>query len=173
MAHVKSPVASSRSASVHGADYLPTEPRFGVHYELLCMERVERLRVRAAIDDPGGDVLPEIDESIDIELRDVELMRDVFRSGGPGGQLQNKTESGVRYTHLPTGISAESRSDRSGDCTRAHPSERTRSGSGSREHRPLHRERHGIEDGVAGGCLDGPARARKRGFWNPCSRHRA
>jgi len=59
------------------------------------------------------DVLPEIDESIDIELRDVDLKRDVFRSGGPGGQHQNKTESGVRYTHLPSGIAAESRSERS------------------------------------------------------------
>jgi peptide chain release factor 2 len=59
------------------------------------------------------DVLPEIDETIDIELRDVDLKRDVFRSGGPGGQHQNKTESGVRYTHLPTGIAAESRSERS------------------------------------------------------------
>jgi NADH-quinone oxidoreductase subunit C len=47
-------------ASVHGVDYLPAEPRFGVHYELLCMPRVERIRVRAAVADPGGDVLPEV-----------------------------------------------------------------------------------------------------------------
>ena len=46
-------------------------------------------------------------------MRDDELKRDVFRSGGPGGQHQNKTESGVRYTHIPTGVSAESRSERS------------------------------------------------------------
>jgi peptide chain release factor 2 len=59
------------------------------------------------------DVLPEVDETIDIVLRDDELKRDVFRSGGPGGQHQNKTESGVRYTHLPTGVAAESRSERS------------------------------------------------------------
>jgi peptide chain release factor 2 len=59
------------------------------------------------------DVLPEIDDTIDIVLRDDELKRDVFRSGGPGGQHQNKTESGVRYTHLPTGVAAESRSERS------------------------------------------------------------
>ncbi len=59
------------------------------------------------------DVLPEIDDSIDIVLRDDELKRDVFRCGGPGGQHQNKTESGVRYTHLPTGTAAESRSERS------------------------------------------------------------
>jgi peptide chain release factor 2 len=59
------------------------------------------------------DVLPEVDETIDIEIRDVDLKRDVFRSGGPGGQHQNKTESGVRYTHLPSGVAAESRSERS------------------------------------------------------------
>jgi NADH-quinone oxidoreductase subunit C len=47
-------------ASLHGVDYLPAEPRFGVVYELLCMPRVERLRVRAAIADPGGDELPEM-----------------------------------------------------------------------------------------------------------------
>lgn len=59
------------------------------------------------------DVLPEIDDTIDIVLRDDELKRDVFRCGGPGGQHQNKTESGVRFTHIPTGIAAESRSERS------------------------------------------------------------
>jgi peptide chain release factor 2 len=59
------------------------------------------------------DILPEVDETIDITLKDEDLKRDVFRSGGPGGQHQNKTESGVRYTHLPTGVAAESRSERS------------------------------------------------------------
>jgi peptide chain release factor 2 len=59
------------------------------------------------------DVTPEIDDTIEIELREDELRRDTFRSGGPGGQHQNKTESGVRYTHLPSGIAAESRTERS------------------------------------------------------------
>jgi peptide chain release factor 2 len=59
------------------------------------------------------DVLPEIDDTIDIVLKDADLKRDVFRAGGPGGQHQNKTESAVRYTHLPTGVAAESRSERS------------------------------------------------------------
>ncbi|MFL5243337.1 MAG: peptide chain release factor 2 [Gemmataceae bacterium] len=59
------------------------------------------------------DVMPEIDSSIEIELRSDELERQTFRSGGPGGQHQNKTESGVRYIHKPTGIAAESRSERS------------------------------------------------------------
>src|SRR3974377_788562 len=51
--------------------------------------------------------------TINIEIRPEDLKRDTFRSGGPGGQHQNKTESGVRYTHLPTGIAAESRTERS------------------------------------------------------------
>jgi peptide chain release factor 2 len=59
------------------------------------------------------DVLPEIEGTIEIEIRPEDLKRDTFRSGGPGGQHQNKTESGVRYTHVPTGIAAESRSERS------------------------------------------------------------
>src|SRR5437763_9494436 len=59
------------------------------------------------------DVTPELDESINIDIRDCDLRRDTFRSGGPGGQHQNKTESGVRYTHIPSGVAAESRSERS------------------------------------------------------------
>ncbi len=54
-----------------------------------------------------------VDVTPEIEIRPDELRRDTFRSGGPGGQHQNKTESGVRYTHIPTGIAAESRSERS------------------------------------------------------------
>jgi peptide chain release factor 2 len=59
------------------------------------------------------DVLPEIEGTIEIDIKPEDLRRDTFRSGGPGGQHQNKTESGVRYTHLPTGVAAESRSERS------------------------------------------------------------
>jgi peptide chain release factor 2 len=59
------------------------------------------------------DVIPEIEGTINIEIRPDDLKRDTFRSGGPGGQHQNKTESGVRYTHIPTGIAAESRTERS------------------------------------------------------------
>jgi peptide chain release factor 2 len=59
------------------------------------------------------DVMPEIEGDIEIEIKPDELVRQTFRSGGPGGQHQNKTESGVRYIHTPTGIAAESRSERS------------------------------------------------------------
>jgi NADH-quinone oxidoreductase subunit C len=47
-------------ASLHVADYLPAEPRFGVHYELLSRERCERLRVKAMLADPAP-ALPSID----------------------------------------------------------------------------------------------------------------
>jgi NADH-quinone oxidoreductase subunit C len=53
-------------ASVHGVDYLPAEPRFGVHYELINRDRVERLRVRAALPDVGDDALPELDSCVEL-----------------------------------------------------------------------------------------------------------
>jgi len=59
------------------------------------------------------DVTPDIEGTINIEIREDDLERETFRSGGPGGQHQNKTESGVRFRHLPTGITAESRNERS------------------------------------------------------------
>lgn len=49
----------------------------------------------------------------EVVLRDKDLRRDTFRSGGPGGQNQNKVETGVRYTHLPSGVAAASRSEKS------------------------------------------------------------
>jgi NADH-quinone oxidoreductase subunit C len=56
-------------SSLHAADYLPAKPRFGVHYELLNRDRVERIRVKAMLADPasGGDgdeLLPEIDSCV-------------------------------------------------------------------------------------------------------------
>ncbi|MBA3865117.1 MAG: NADH-quinone oxidoreductase subunit C [Solirubrobacterales bacterium] len=51
-------------SSLHVADYLPAEPRFGVHYELINRDRVERLRVKAMLADPGDDVLPAIDSCV-------------------------------------------------------------------------------------------------------------
>ena len=53
-------------SSLHGVDYLPAEPRFGVIYELLNMARAERLRVRAALADPGPDELPTIPSCVEL-----------------------------------------------------------------------------------------------------------
>jgi len=53
-------------ASVHGVDYLPASPRFGVVYELLNMPRVERIRVRAALEDPGPGALPELSSAVEL-----------------------------------------------------------------------------------------------------------
>jgi NADH-quinone oxidoreductase subunit C len=53
-------------ASLHAADYLPATPRFAVHYELLNLARVERLRVKALLEDPGDEELPELDSCTEI-----------------------------------------------------------------------------------------------------------
>lgn len=53
-------------SSLHVADYLPAEPRFGVHYELINRDRVERIRVKAMLADPGDDALPEIDSCVEL-----------------------------------------------------------------------------------------------------------
>ncbi len=57
-------------------------------------------------------VLPKL-EMEDVDIRKEDIRTDVFRASGAGGQHVNKTESGVRFTHLPTGVVAESTESRS------------------------------------------------------------
>jgi peptide chain release factor 1 len=57
-------------------------------------------------------VLPKM-EPEDIDIRKEDIRTDVFRASGAGGQHVNRTESGVRFTHLPTGVVAESTESRS------------------------------------------------------------
>jgi protein subunit release factor B len=62
---------------------------------------------------PRDQELPADHELPDDDALLAECRVETFRAGGPGGQHQNKTETGIRLTHLPTGISATARESRS------------------------------------------------------------
>ncbi len=64
-------------------------------------------------------VFPVVDDKIEIEVNPADLRTDTFRASGAGGQHVNKTESGVRFTHIPTGIVVASTQDRSQHRNRA------------------------------------------------------
>ena len=95
-------------------------------------------------------VYPVIDDRIEIEINPADLRTDTFRASGAGGQHVNKTESGVRFTHIPTGIVAASTQDRSQHKNRAIAMEMLK----ARLYELELRKREAISAGIEAGKTD-------------------
>ncbi len=95
------------------------------------------------------DIMPEIDDAVEVAINMADVRVDTYRASGAGGQHINKTDSAVRITHIPTGIVVQSQSSRSQHENRRIVMEMLRSKLFELEMRKRNEEKQALEEGKA------------------------